>query len=129
MTEYLLDADVLIGYLRRYRTQVELLKTLAQGRNELAVATITVIEIRQGMRPDEAKRTDALLQKLRIYDLDYRIAAMTGDYLRNYRQRGVTLGIPDTIVAATAIAYHLVLVTYNSAHYPMPELSLHPTAG
>jgi predicted nucleic acid-binding protein len=124
MTEYLLDADVLIGYLRKYPDQVELLKTLARGGNELAVATITVVEIRLGMQPEEAKRTDALLQSLRTYDLDYKIARMTGDYIRDYRRRGMTLSIPDAVVAATAIANHLVLVTYNSAHYPMPEIRL-----
>ncbi len=126
MTTYLLDADVIIGYLRRRLETVDLLKQLARGGNELAIATITIVEIRQGMHPDEEERTNTFLNGLKVHDLEARIARLTGDTLRDYRKRNVILSIPDAIVAATAIVNHLILVTYNSAHYPMPEVRLHP---
>lgn len=128
MTTYLLDADVLIGHLLQRPDSVALLKTLARGSNELAVATITILEIYVGTRPEEEKRTRTLLESLLVYPLDGKVARMAGDYIRQYHRHNLKLSIPDAIVAATAIANHLVVVTYNSAHYPMPEVRLYPTA-
>ena len=126
MTTYLLDADALIGHLLQRSEAVALLKTLVRGGNELAVASITILEIHVGMRPEEEKRTRTVLEALEVYPLDSRIAGMAGDFIRHYRRRNLNLSIPDAIVAATAIANHLVIVTYNSAHFPMPEARLYP---
>ncbi len=126
MSVYLLDADVLIGHLLQRPDSVALLKTLARGGHELGVASITVLEIYVGIRPEEEKRTRAILEGLRVYPLDGKIAQMAGDYIRDYRRRNLKLSIPDAIVAATAVANHLIVVTYNSAHYPMPEVRLYP---
>jgi len=123
---YLLDADVLIGHLLQRPDSVELLKTLVRGGHELAVASITVLEIYVGMRPEEEKRTRALLESLQVYALDSKIARIAGDYIRTYRKRNLKLSTPDAIIAATAVANHLVVVTYNSAHYPMPEIRFYP---
>ncbi len=128
MTTYLLDADVLIGHLLRRPDSVALLKALARGGNELAIATITILEIYVGMRPEEEKRTRTLLESLLIYPLDDKVARIAGDYIQHYHKRNLKLSIPNAIVAATAVANHLVVVTYNSTHYPMPEVRLYPAA-
>ena len=40
--------------------------------------------------------------------------------------RGRTLSIPDVIIAATALAYRLVLMTDNRKDFPMPQLAIFP---
>ena len=50
--------------------------------------------------------------------------AVAGHFNRIYSGRGVTLAIPDAIVAAVAVENGLALITDNAKDFPMPELSL-----
>jgi predicted nucleic acid-binding protein len=56
--------------------------------------------------------------------VDRSIAHLAGSSLRKYRKKGVTLGLADVIIGATALTHHLTLVTYNTSHYPMSELQI-----
>jgi predicted nucleic acid-binding protein len=124
MPDYLLDSCVLIRHLRRHRPTTDLLSELALG-GQMGIATISRIEIVEGMREHERENTMRLLDSLLSYPLDIAIADLAGDYIRNYRARGITLDKPDAIIGATAVHHGLVLVTYNSKHFPMPELRLY----
>jgi predicted nucleic acid-binding protein len=42
--------------------------------------------------------------------------------IRSWKSRGVTLGDADVIIAATALAHNLTLVTTNAKHFPMSDL-------
>jgi predicted nucleic acid-binding protein len=125
VADYLLDTCVLIRHLRRHQLTTDLLSDLAlQG--ELGVATITRVEIVEGMRAHERQDTLRLLDSLISYTLDNAIADLSGEFIRRYRVQGVTLDKPDAIIGATAVRHGLILVTYNSRHFPMRELRLHP---
>ena len=80
------------------------------------------------MQEQERYGTQKLLARFVTYDMDADIAERAGDYIREYRSQGVTLAISDAIIAATAIQYGLTLVTFNPKDFPMPGLSLFPTA-
>jgi predicted nucleic acid-binding protein len=43
-----------------------------------------------------------------------------------WARRGQTLSVPDVLIAATALAHRLVLMTDNRKDFPMPELVLYP---
>jgi predicted nucleic acid-binding protein len=45
---------------------------------------------------------------------------------RDWRLKGHTLSFTDVIIAATAIANSLTLLTDNRKHFPMPEAELYP---
>jgi hypothetical protein len=45
-----------------------------------------------------------------------------GSLLRDYRRQSVTLDVPDALIAATALHYDLILLTYNARHYPMLDV-------
>ena len=45
---------------------------------------------------------------------------------REWRQKGLTLALPDLTVAAVAITNGLQLATDNPKDYPMSELRLYP---
>jgi predicted nucleic acid-binding protein len=121
MPDYLLDSCILIRHLRRHDPTTALLSKLAlEGR--VGIATISRLEIVEGMREHEREGTIQLLDSLLSYPLDAAIADLGGEFIRRYRVQGITLDKPDAIIGATAISHDLVLVTYNSKHYPMPEL-------
>ncbi len=42
------------------------------------------------------------------------------------RKKGRTLGVVDLIIAATALAHKLVLMTDNRKDFPMPQLTFYP---
>lgn len=124
VADYLLDSCVLIRHLRSHQPTTDLLSELAL-EGQLGIATISRVEIIEGMREHERERTLRLLDSLTCYPLDIPIADLTGEFIRRYRAEGVTLEKPDTIIGATAVHHGLVLVTYNSKHFPMPELHLY----
>ena len=124
MPDCLLDSCVLIRHLRRHRPTTVLLSKLAlEGR--VGVATVSRLEIAEGIREHERGGTMQLLDSLLSYPLDAAVADLSGELIRRCRTQGIVLDIPDAIIGATAIHHGLVLVTYNSKHFPMPELHLY----
>lgn len=127
MPDYLLDSCVLIRHLRRHQPSTDLMAALAlQG--QVGIATISRIEIIEGMREHERPNTLRLLNSLLSFPLDTAIADLAGEYIRHFRERGITLDKPDAIIGATAVRHDLVLVTYNAKHFPMSELQLYQNA-
>jgi len=122
--DYLLDSCVLIRHLRRHQPTTELLTTLVV-EGQVGMATISRMEIVQGMREHERYRTMRLLDSLICYPLGATIADLAGEYIRRYRGQGITLDKPDAIIGATAVHHGLVLVTHNPRHFPMAELRLY----
>jgi len=122
---YLLDTGLLIRYIRGERDTVRLLRDLTK-REYVAISVITRIEVRAGMREHERYRTQKFLARIHTYDVTKEIADRTGDLLREYRQRGQILPLPDAIIAATALQHQLTLITLNPKDYPFRGLSLYP---
>lgn len=121
MADYLLDSNVLIQHLRGHRPTTDLLKRLAL-EGHLGIATISRTEVVLGMRAHGRKVTLNFLDSLSCYALDVMIADEAGELVRHYRQQGITLDIPDAIIAATALHNDLMLLTYNPKHFPMVDL-------
>ncbi len=124
MPDYLLDSNVLIQHLRGHAPTTTLLTRLALD-GQLGLAAISRTEVLAGMRPHERETTLQFLDALACYPLGIAAADLAGDLVRRYRRQGVTLDIPDALIAATALHYELVLLTYNPRHFPMPELQLY----
>jgi len=125
MGRYLLDTGLVIRHLRGERRIVRLLRELGK-KERLAISTITRIEVIAGMHPEERYHTRKLLSRFLNYGVTKEIADRTGDLLREYRQRGQTLALPDAIIAATALQHQLTLITLNPKDYPFKGLSLYP---
>jgi predicted nucleic acid-binding protein len=76
------------------------------------------------MREREREAPEEILDSLEYCEVTKEIAKKAGQYKRVYREKGVTISLPDLIIATVAISNNLVLITDNPRHYPMPELSL-----
>jgi predicted nucleic acid-binding protein len=126
MTTYLLDTSVIIDVLNGKRDREALLKGLLSQGDLLACCAVNVSEIYAGMRPKEEAKTEALLQSLDYYDINWEVAKRAGLLKRDYSKKGQTLSLTDTTIAAVALEYNLTLITDNVKHYPMPQLKLYP---
>src|ERR1044072_2836957 len=120
MTTYLLDTSVIIDVLNGKRNRDVLLKGLLSQGDLLACCAVNISEIYAGMRPKEETKTEAFLQSLEYYDITWDVARLAGLLKRDYSKKGQTLSLPDTIIAAVALEYNLMLITDNVKHYTMP---------
>lgn len=77
------------------------------------------------MCPHEEERTMTLLESLASILVNEVIADQAGRLIYQYARQGVQLSLPDAQIAATALHYNLTLVTTNTKHFPMPQLTLH----
>jgi len=119
----LVDTDVAIDFLRQRDYARELLEHWA-GEGLLAISTLTHLEIYQGVKADEEEATSAFLDGLSSVAVDVPIAQRAGRMLGELRSKGVTAGIADAIIAATALQLNAPLLTNNVAHYPFTDLKV-----
>jgi predicted nucleic acid-binding protein len=119
----LVDSDVAIDFLRQRDYAKELLGRWT-GEGLLAISTVTHLEIYQGMKAGEEEATNAFLNGLLSIPVDVPIARRAGTLLRNLRSTGMTIGIADTIIAATTLELGVPLLTNNVEHYPFPNLKV-----
>jgi predicted nucleic acid-binding protein len=76
------------------------------------------------MKPIEEDATNAFLDGLISVAVDIPIARRAGFMLAENRARGVTVGIADAIIAATALHLNVPLLTNNVEHYPFKDLKV-----
>lgn len=119
----LVDTDIVIDFLRRREYAQKLLENWAR-EGLLAISTLTHLEIYQGMRAGEEMTTNAFLDGLISVVVDIPIARRAGTILGGLRSKGMTIGIADAIIAATALQFGAPLLTNNIEHYPFPNLKV-----
>jgi predicted nucleic acid-binding protein len=122
----LLDSGIIIDILNGKRGRRERIDQLIEDGADMACCSIQVTEVYAGLRPGEEARTERLLRSLKFYPVTWEIGKQAGDLLNVWRQQNRTLSLPDTTIAAVALANDLVLVTGNLKDFPMPELRLYP---
>lgn len=126
MAYYLLDTGLLIRHLRGQRKIVQLMRHLGRS-NHLAISTVTRLELYAGMHPSEELPTRKLLSRFASCDLDDTISARAGRLIYSLRQQNQLIGVPDAIIAATALSNNMVLVTLNVSDFELvPSLRLYP---
>ena len=125
MSRFLLDSDIIIWHLRGRKEVTEMLRDL-QRFGLPSCSALSVLEVQLGVKKGEEEKTDRFLNSLRIFDVNREIAIKAAQLIRGYKIKGVTLDLPDAVIAGTCIVHELILVTYNTKHYPIPELTFHP---
>lgn len=105
-----------------YRSWLE-----SQSADDLHISALTVGELMRGARSldDGPRRTrieawiaEALaLFSDRVLPIDVTVASVWSGVSLSYRKHGLTAGAVDELIAATAIAHDLVLVTRNTRHF------------
>ena len=121
MRNYLLDSDIIIWYLRGRQEIVNIVQDL-QRESVPGCSPLCVMEIQLGVKKDEEKATNILLDALKEYAVTNEVAKLAASYIRKYKSKGITLDFVDAVVGATCVINDLILVTLNVDHYPMPEV-------
>ncbi len=105
----LIDSDVIIDHIRGVR---------ALPRLRLAFSVITRCELFAGC--DDSEMIRSLLARMRELPLDTAIAERGGILKRDHQ-----VATPDALIAATALAHDLPLLTGNVRHFGrVPGLDL-----
>lgn len=112
-----LDTSVVIDVLRGAEFAPALI-----AREPLYISPITVYGVVHGIRDSEEARVVRLLDGLIVAPLRRAEAALSAQWRRDYAARGITLSLPDTLIAAGAVLQGLPLATANVKDFPMPEL-------
>jgi tRNA(fMet)-specific endonuclease VapC len=128
---YLLDTNILSEVLKK-RPSPRLIERLAKtARASQFTSCICVLELRYGTqrRPDHElfwQRIRAeLLSRISVLGLNETVAVVAGDLLALLERRGETIGLADVLIAATALANGLTVVTANTRQFRrVPDLKV-----
>jgi tRNA(fMet)-specific endonuclease VapC len=118
---YLLDADTLSFLVRRTPKVLERL-TRAHP-SSLAVSVITLMEIEYGLtrEPEKRPRVEAFLRPLMTQTRLLPFLEADGQAAANCRaaldRRGQSIGAYDVLIAGTALARGMTVVTGNTKEY------------
>jgi predicted nucleic acid-binding protein len=112
----LVDTDIIIDYLKDVPEAVHFVE---ENIDQIAVSSITVAELYQGVRDgDEKDMLDIFLSGIRVLDTNETIGRSAGLYRRQYRSSH-NPGLADCLIAATAVEHGIPLKTLNTKHFPM----------
>ena len=127
MANFLLDSDVLIWLLRGRAETVELVERLQrETAAALACSALSILEIWTGVRPGEERKTQLLLEPLKVMPVDSTIARHAALLLSSRKRQRDPREWIDALIAATCLELRLTLVTYNLRDYPYHDISLYP---
>lgn len=123
--KYLLDTNVCIGYLNGTSPRiVQQLERLAP--NQVFLSSIVKVELLYGAL--RSKRTEAVLARLREFfapfpclPLDDAGAEVAARIRATLADRGTPIGPNDLLIAATALANGLTLVSHNVREFERVE--------
>jgi len=114
---FLLDTCVISDFARGHSRTLERINSAAPA--DLAASTITRMEIAYGLllNPSLARQLapvmDALFASIRVLAYGEEAAAATATARAGLKRRGRPIGAFDILIAGTALAHDLTLVTSN----------------
>lgn len=120
---YLLDTDVLIWILRGKKEIIEKVSKL-KNESPLSISVISIAEIYKNIFPSELTLTeDFLIQHIQL-TMDSKIAKIAGLYWQQYAKKLKNLSLTDCLIAGTANVNEATLVSLNTKHFPMDDITL-----
>ena len=135
--QYLLDTCILSEYIRK-QPEMKVIQWLdLQLEDSLFISAMSIGEIKKGIvkiessQPQKSKKLNDWLSSLverfepRIIALDRQILIQWGELCGNFEKSGRKLPVIDSLIASTAIANELTLVTRNEGDFNDIEFSLY----
>lgn len=117
MERYLVDTTILIDLSRGVAGLRGRLDVLNRSGAELGVCAVNVAEFASGIPKGELSRWDSLLNEFKYWHISRETATLAGGYRQSLRRRGITLQLPDALVAAVAATLGATILTDNIKHF------------
>jgi tRNA(fMet)-specific endonuclease VapC len=115
----LLDTNVVIAF---FNGNKEVLKRIQAEVDKISLSTLVVAELDYGAKASQrAKENIEMLYRfvdiVRVYPFDLECAKIFGNIKSKLRKIGKPTGEMDALIAATAMANKVTLVTDNRKHF------------
>jgi tRNA(fMet)-specific endonuclease VapC len=121
VTESLIDTDILSFYFKGDSKVVDKFNDYLKEFDVINVSIITYYEILGGLKFKKAERQikefEEFVSNNTIIHISEQSAKLAGDIYADLRQKGITIGTSDILIAGIAIENELTLVTNNERHY------------
>ncbi len=123
MKNYLFDTDVLLSFLRGKNPELlTCVKNILDSEVTVSLSVISLAELYLGtFKSEDPAKNLALVNKLRdtleLVGLDEKTALLYGQIQAVLERNGQVIGDFDVLIASTAIANDMVLITGNIRHY------------
>ncbi|MDP2829295.1 MAG: type II toxin-antitoxin system VapC family toxin [Sulfuricellaceae bacterium] len=118
----MIDTNIASYFLRRSFPVLDGRMKTAMQAGEVAISVITRAELRYGqsLAPADnrlARLVNGFLEEMPVFDWTASAADVYGRIAAQLKLAGMPIGVPDTQIAAHALAENLVLVTHNTRHF------------
>lgn len=110
---YLLDTTFAIDFLRNQAAALDRLERLFSNADEAFVSDIVVCELATGARASDEPGLAAFIRAVEFVQPGPEVAELAGRWRGQARRRGLTISVPDALIAATADALGATLITGN----------------
>jgi len=118
---YLLDTCVIIDLVKGDIHTIQSLKS--KSPNQLAISSVTEFELRYGIEQSAGHKSkskhivEAFLAEITILHFGSKEAIKAAEIRNHLRALGTPIGPYDFLIAATAMANELILVTSNEREF------------
>ncbi len=121
MTEVIVDTDILSFYFRGDEKVIERFSDYLEEFDQINLTIVTYYEIIAGLKFKKAERQlmdfEEFVRDNNLINISEESTKISGDIYADLRQRGITIGTSDILIAGVAIENGLTLVTNNEKHY------------
>jgi predicted nucleic acid-binding protein len=133
--KYLLDTNVICEATSRL-PEASVLSWIEAHAHDCGLSSVSLGEIWKGLhRLPEGKRKRGLVRwaedlehdfSEQILGLDTTTLKLWGKLYAKHEARGFNMDVMDSLIAATALAHQLIVVTRNTADFPTDVKTLNP---
>ena len=120
---FLPDTNILIKYIDGEEPFKKLLSKWVMEK-ELEISVITVAEFIAGATNSEEMKLELILNEISPLSIDLEIAKTAAQYRIDFRIKTKRVYLIDCLIAATAKAHDLTLVTLDKSDYPMKDIKI-----
>ncbi len=121
MTESLVDTDILSFYFKGDQKVINKFNDYLREFDVINISIITYYEILGGLKFKKAERQikefEEFVANNTIIHISEESAKISGVVYADLRQKGITIGTSDILIAGIAIENELTLITNNERHY------------
>lgn len=126
---YLLDTCVISDFFKKIPSVVAHFQQLSPSQIHLSTITIMEVEFGLKLNRDKEKKIrplwEALLKQIKINPFCDQCAIAAATMRANLKILGQPIGPYDILIAGTALAHHLILVTPNLKEFKrLPDIEI-----